>query len=357
MEMKALICGVAGLSLLDSEVDFIARHRPWGFILFGRNVDTPEQVRALTAQLRQASQRDSVPILVDQEGGRVQRLKPPHWRSYPAAQVLGDIYAQDAKAGLRATWLVSRLHAFDLGALGIYVDCLPVLDVPVAGSHNVIGNRAYATKPDLVARLGRAACDGVMAGGVQPVIKHIPGHGRAMADSHHDLPVVETDRATLEATDFAPFAALNSIPMAMTAHVIYTAIDPNQPATTSPIVMDEIVRGHMGYDGLVMCDDITMGALSGDLASRTRATLSAGCDIVLHCTGKLDEMEEVAQANCLLGGEALARAERALEGMGPHGADTSVEAYCRVELDEILGRYAPTLVAGTWADPTNYGRT
>ncbi|MEM9733748.1 MAG: beta-N-acetylhexosaminidase [Pseudomonadota bacterium] len=357
MDCKALICGVAGLSLLDEEIDFIAQHRPWGFILFARNVDTPQQVLALTQQMRTASGRQTVPIFIDQEGGRVQRLRPPHWHSYPAAQVLGQIHEQDEQAGLRATWLVSRLHAFDLGALGIYADCLPVLDVPVAGSHNVIGDRAYATAPDLVAKLGQAACEGVMAGGVQPVIKHIPGHGRAKADSHHDLPVVDTDRTTLEATDFAPFAALNTIPMAMTAHVIYAAIDPSNPATTSRVVMDEIVRGYMAYDGLVMCDDITMGALSGDLASRTRATLSAGCDIVLHCTGKMDEMEQVAEAAVPLEGAALARAERALQGMGPKHADQSVEADCRAELDEILKRYAPARMAGGGADPTKYGRT
>lgn len=357
MDCKALICGVEGHGLNEAERDFIARHKPWGFILFGRNVDTPEQVSRLTAQMREAAGRDDVPILIDQEGGRVQRLRPPHWHAYPAAQRLGNIYLHDKEVGLRATWLVSRLHAFDLAALGINVDCLPVLDVPVEGGHNVIGDRAYATRPDLVMWLGQAACQGLMAGGVQPVIKHIPGHGRAMADSHHELPVVTTDRATLEETDFAPFAGLKAIPMAMTAHVIFTDIDPDQPATTSSIVMEEIVRDHMGYDGLVMCDDITMGALSGDLASRTRATLGAGCDIVLHCTGKMDEMEEVAGATARLEGKALERAERAMAPLA-EPIDDANEAACRAELDDILKRFEPVAMAEAGkADPTNYGRT
>ena len=311
MPVSAFIAGCAGPTLSSEEAAFFRRTRPWGFILFKRNCETPAQIRALTAALREASGRPEAPILIDQEGGRVQRLGPPTWPAYPEGRVFGELHARDRVAGLAAARLGARLIAADLLALGIDVDCLPVLDVPVAGAHDVIGRRAYGTTPGVVAELGRAAAQGLLDGGVLPVIKHIPGHGRAGVDSHHHLPVVDTPRAVLEATDFPPFRASADLPLAMTAHVVYTAIDPDRPATTSKRVIDEVIRGFVGYDGCLMSDDVSMKALSGTLGERTRAALDAGCDLVLHCNGDLAEMREVA-AHCRpLAGDALRRALRA----------------------------------------------
>ena len=311
MTVSAFIAGCAGPTLSAEEVAFFHRTRPWGFILFKRNCETPEQIRALTSALRAAAGRPDAPILIDQEGGRVQRLGPPNWPAYPEGRIFGEIHAHDRVAGLSAARLGARLIAADLLALGIDVDCLPVLDVPVEGAHDVIGRRAYGTTPNVVADLGRAAAQGLLDGGVLPVIKHIPGHGRAGVDSHHHLPVVETARAVLETTDFPPFRACADLPLAMTAHVVYTAIDPDRPATTSRRVIDEVIRGYIGYDGCLMSDDLSMKALAGSLGERTAAALDAGCDLVLHCNGDLAEMEEVA-AHCRpLVGDALRRALRA----------------------------------------------
>jgi beta-N-acetylhexosaminidase len=295
MMMKPLILGASGLSLTSEEAAFFAHHRPCGFILFKRNIETPEQVRALVTSMREAARNPDVLVLIDQEGGRVARLRPPHWREYPTGATFGALYAHSAKNGLEAARLGARLIADDLTSLGINVDCLPVLDVPLEGAHDVIGDRAYGRTPAIVTALGGAAAVGLMDGGVLPVIKHIPGHGRAMADSHHDLPIVTATRAELDAQDFAPFAALNTLPLAMTAHVIFTAIDPHNPATTSPSLIRDIIRGQMGFDGLLMSDDLSMKALSGDFAQRRAQSLAAGCDVVLHCNGVMEEMVPIAE--------------------------------------------------------------
>lgn len=310
MTVSAFISGCAGLDLGAEEIAFFRDARPWGFILFKRNCDTPEQIRQLTASLRESVGRDA-PILIDQEGGRVQRLGPPHWPAYPTGRTYGAVFARDAAAGRRAVRLGARLMAEDLRALGIDVDCLPVLDVPVEGAHDVIGNRAYGVTADVVSVLGREAAAGLLEGGVLPVIKHIPGHGRAGVDSHHHLPVVDTAREILETTDFPPFRDAAELPLAMTAHVVYSAIDPHAPATTSRVVIDEVIRGLIGYDGCLMSDDVSMQALSGDIAARTAASLEAGCDLVLHCNGVLAEMEAVAAACRPLTGRAAERAARA----------------------------------------------
>lgn len=311
MPVSAFICGASGLALDTDEIAFFRDAQPWGFILFRRNCDTPDQIRALTTAMRDAVGRDA-PILIDQEGGRVQRLGPPIWPAYPTGRTYGDLYARTPADGLAAARLGARLIAADLRALGIDVDCLPVLDVPVEGAHDVIGHRAYGIVPAVVSALGRAAADGLLAGGVLPVIKHIPGHGRAGVDSHHHLPVVDSPRAELEATDFPPFRDAARLPLAMTAHVVYTALDPDHPATTSKTVIDEVIRGSLGFDGCLMSDDVSMKALSGSLGERTAAALAAGCDLVLHCDGDLAEMREVA-AHCRpLDGDALRRADRAL---------------------------------------------
>ncbi|HEX5377618.1 MAG TPA: beta-N-acetylhexosaminidase [Phenylobacterium sp.] len=312
MSVHAAILGCAGPTLSAEEQAFFRDVRPWGFILFKRNVDTPDQVRALVDVLRETVGRADAPVLIDQEGGRVQRLGPPHWRRYPPGRAYGDLPANDLLLRREITRLGARLLAHDLAALGINVDCAPVLDVPYPGAHDVIGDRAYADNPEGVASLGRAACEGLIAGGVLPVIKHIPGHGRALADSHLDLPVVDASYEQLDAWDFAPFRVLSDMPMAMTAHVVYAAIDPKRPATTSRKAMTGVIRGACGFDGLVMSDDLSMKALSGDFPARAHASLKAGCDVVLHCNGDMAEMQVVISGTRLLAGRSAQRARAAL---------------------------------------------
>ncbi len=334
MTENAFIAGSSGPTLTADEIAFFRDARPWGFILFKRNCDTPDQIRRLCGEMRAAVGR-MAPILIDQEGGRVQRLGPPQWPAYPTGRTYGDVFARDAEAGRRAAWLGARLMAADLAALGIDVDCLPVLDVPVEGAHDVIGHRAYGVTPGVVSELGRAAAEGLLAGGVLPVIKHIPGHGRAGVDSHLALPVVDTPRAVLEASDFPPFREAAHLPLAMTAHVVYTDLDATAPATTSKTVIDEVIRGFIGFDGCLMSDDVSMQALSGSIGERTAAALAAGCDLALHCNGRLDEMVEVA-ANCRpLEGRARARADRAA-AMRVAPADFDVDA-ARDEFARLTG--------------------
>ena len=281
-------------------------------ILFKRNVETPDQVSALVAEFRDIVGEADAPVLIDQEGGRVARLTPPNWPVYPPGATFGALYDLDRALGLRAAWLSSRLIASDLIDLGITVDCLPLADVPVAGADAVIGNRAYGTEPGKVAAVARAVTGGLEDGGVLPILKHIPGHGRATADSHFRLPTVDTSREELERTDFAAFRPLADLPMAMTAHVVFSALDPVQPATTSATIISQVIRGVIGFHGLLMSDDVSMNALAGSIAERTRAIVDAGCDMVLHCNGKLDEMRDVARETPELAGEALQRASRAL---------------------------------------------
>lgn len=328
-ESKSMILGCSGKSLTREEADFYRGERPWGFILFARNVGEPEQVRDLVASLRDATGRPDAPVLIDQEGGRVQRLRPPLAPNYPAGAALGALWRQDRAAGERSAWLLARLHAFDLLRYGVTVDCLPVLDVPVEGASDVIGARAYGKDPEIVTALGRASAEGLMAGGVLPVMKHIPGHGRAVADTHFELPTVHTPRAELSRHDFAPFKALSDLPMAMTAHVVYAAIDPDGPATTSARVIEEVVRGEIGFDGLLMSDDTSMKALSGDFPSKAAAILAAGCDMVLHCNGVMEEMKGIASRTTALEGRSLERADRALAAIGER--DRADETQLRAE--------------------------
>jgi len=313
MGITAAIFGCSGLSLTQEEKDFYKEVQPWGFILFGRNVDTPEQVTSLVTELKSCVDHADVPILIDQEGGRVRRLRPPHWEPYPAGEVFGQHYHNNKEQGLRFAWLQSRLMACDLLKLGVNVDCLPVLDVPVRGSHDVIGDRAYGNTPDIVSDIGRAASIGLLSGGVLPVVKHIPGHGRASVDSHKDLPVVHASLEELERSDFEPFKRLNQMPLAMTAHVVYTAIDAENPATTSSKVIKDIIRDYIGFDGLLMCDDLSMHALKGTFEERTKASFEAGCDVVLHCNGDLAEMMPIAAACPELSGDSLRRAVQATD--------------------------------------------
>jgi beta-N-acetylhexosaminidase len=291
----AAIFGCVGLSLSEAEVRFFKTANPLGFILFARNVSTPDQVRRLVADLRECVGRADAPILIDQEGGRVQRLRPPHWRAAPPGAVFGRLAALDRDLARRALRLNNRLIAAELAALGIDVDCTPVLDVPVPGAHDVIGDRAFGADPNMIGILGREVCEGMLDQGVVPIIKHIPGHGRAQVDSHKDLPLVSASRAELEQSDFRPFRALADAPWAMTAHVVYAAIDADNPATTSRRVIDEVIRGFIGFDGLLLSDDLSMQALNGSFAERASASLAAGCDVALHCNGDMAEMNAVLQ--------------------------------------------------------------
>lgn len=309
---RAFICGCAGLDLSADERRFIAAARPWGLILFRRNIGDPTQVARLTRTFRDIVGRADAPVLVDQEGGRVQRLGPPHWPKYPAAAAFDRLADLDVEQKTQLAWLSSRLMAADLHAVGISIDCLPVLDVPAAGGHAIIGDRAYCSDPQRIARLGRAAAEGLLAGAVLPVMKHLPGHGRATADSHLELPRVDADKESLETVDFVPFRALADLPVAMTAHVVYTALDPHRPATTSPEVVAGVIRIEIGFDGLLLSDDLSMRALTGSLGERAGAAFSAGVDVALHCNGDLAEAQAVAAAAPLLGGKSLARAAAAL---------------------------------------------
>ena len=340
MNQHACILGCQGPRLSAEERGFFRDVRPWGFILFGRNVEGPDQVRALVDSLRACVDRPGAPVLIDQEGGRVQRLGPPHWRRYPPGRAYGDLAVNDPLQRREIARLGARLLAHDLAALGVNVDCLPVLDVPEPGAHDVIGDRAYGETVETVALLGRAAAEGLIAGGVLPVIKHIPGHGRAKADSHLALPVVDTSYAELDGRDFAPFRVLSDMPMAMTAHVVYTAIDPRRPATTSRTVMRRVVRQAIGFEGLVMSDDLSMKALSGDLAARTRAALGAGCDVALHCNGDMAEMKQVVSAARPLSGRAKARAAAAMARL-PRRIEP-------LDVDEARHRFEAAF-AGRWA--------
>jgi beta-N-acetylhexosaminidase len=327
---RALVCGCASSALNADERAFLKDARPWGLILFKRNVVDRAQLRALTDEFRALAGRADAPVLIDQEGGRVQRMAPPLWPEYPAAARFAATRAPE-----RAAWLSARLIAVDLREVGINVDCAPVLDVADPEMHAVIGARAFSDAPETVASLGRAFCDGLLAGGVVPVVKHMPGHGRAKADSHLELPVVTASRDALAARDFAPFVALKEAPIAMSAHVVYQSIDADAPATVSPRVVKEIMRGAIGFDGLIVSDDLSMKALTGDFATRTRGVFAAGLDIALHCNGDLSEARQVTAVTPDLTGASLSRAEAALARVagGPQAFDAAAG---RAELDALL---------------------
>ena len=333
---KAFITGLAGTKLSRAERDFIRAERPWGFILFRRNIDTPAQVAALTKEIRDVLGVADVPILVDQEGGRVQRFRPPNWPLYPAGAAFGQLYDIDPALGLKAARLSARLIADDLTKVGVTVDCLPLADVPVPDADDVIGDRAYGNDPQKVAAIARAVTEGLEQGGILPILKHIPGHGRATADSHLALPVVDSPKTELELIDFAAFKPLADLPMAMTAHVVFSAYDAAQPATTSATMIERVIRGLIGFQGLLMSDDVGMNALAGSIAERTKALLAAGCDMVLACSGEPEEMHQVARETPELSGKALARAKAALASrQAPKPFDRDA---ARAELDGLIGR-------------------
>ncbi len=292
--MLPLILGLSGPRLTDGEKAFFRDANPWGFILFARNVETPDQLRHLTHDIRNAVGRNAL-IFIDQEGGRVRRLKPPHWHDYPSANVLSKGYADNKAAARKLCFLHHRLIADDLRALGITANCAPVLDIPVKGADPIISDRAFGQTADDIVDMAHAAMAGLLSGGVAPVIKHIPGHGRATVDSHLALPKIGEGLEELQETDFKPFKKLCDAPMAMTAHIVYESVDSDQPLTTSKSAISKVVRGDIGFDGLLMSDDLDMKALSGSLSDKTRRTLDAGCDVALQCSGVLSDMVNVAK--------------------------------------------------------------
>lgn len=339
---KACILGIQGTALSESERALIKEADPLGFILFARNCESPDQVRALTGDLRGISGRGDAPILIDQEGGRVARLTPPHWRAAPSAAVFGDLYRNDPVAGLRATRLNARLIGAELAALGINVDCAPVLDLPRPGADPVIGDRAFGADAEAVGQLGNAFRKGLADAGVLAVIKHIPGHGRADADSHLALPRVTAPRDELSATDFAPFKALSGVqpptPWAMTAHVVFDAVDAEKPATLSSQIIGEVIRDEIGFDGLLITDDLSMKALEGPMAENARAAIAAGCDLNLHCNGEIGEMAVVVDATPEIGGVTIARLKTSLGALRPAKAFDPADG--QAELKSLLGPLA-----------------
>ena len=353
--VRAVIFGCAGVELSAEERAFFRACQPLGFILFKRNVESPEQVAQLIKEMRATVGQPDAPVLIDQEGGRVARLRPPSWPAHPPARRIGALAMVDPGAGREASWINGRLLAAMLHDLGITVDCAPVCDVPIPQAHDVIGDRAFAEDPLVVADLARAFCDGLLAGGVLPVIKHIPGHGRARADSHEELPVVEASHTELDRTDFVPFRKLSDLPLGMVAHVVFRAIDPDRPASTSPLVIEGVVRGRLGFDGLLLSDDLSMGALDGSPAERAREVLAAGCDVVLHCNGRLTEMRDVAAATPLLEGAAAERWRRAAQAL--HAPLPMDALTLRTRLEALLdGSPAADGEAEADPDPTAYGR-
>ena len=338
MPASAAIYGCQGTALLEEERSFFREVKPFGFILFARNCAEPEQIRSLCAALRETIEDISAPILIDQEGGRVARLKPPHWRARPAVRHFGMMHKVNPAAAREAAYLDARLIAEELRALGINVDCAPVLDVPAKDSHDIIGDRAYSDNVRVVIELGRAAIEGFLEGGVLPVVKHMPGHGRAEVDSHKALPRVSASREELSAQDFVPFRSLNSVPLAMTAHVVYEALDTQRPATTSPKIIRDVIRGEIGFDGFLMSDDISMKALAGPVGARAKAALFAGCDAVLHCNGRMDEMTEMSECVPPLSEQSLHRAEAARAQLREKKSLDIVAA--EAKLEEMLGAAA-----------------
>jgi beta-N-acetylhexosaminidase len=317
---RAVIFDCAGARLTADERDFFRDADPLGFILFTRNIETPEQTRRLVDDLRSSVARADAPVLIDQEGGRVARLRPPHWRKAPPARLLGELYARNSEAGLEAARLNARLLAADVASVGADVDCLPVLDLALPETHDVIGDRAFAERPEAVAALGRATAEGLLAEGVMPVVKHMPGHGRATVDSHKTLPRVTVARGLLERADFVPFKLLSDLPWGMTAHLLFEAVDPEAPMTVSARGVKEIIRELIGFDGLLLSDDLSMQALGGTLGERAQRALAAGCDIALHCNGRMEEMLDIVDRTDAMTEAAERRFQRGRDVLRRHRA-------------------------------------
>jgi len=334
--MRAAVVGLAGPTLDAEEAALFRRYRPAGAILFARNVRDPRQVTALIASLRDVLPEHAV-VAVDQEGGRVARLRPPYWRAHPPAAPLGAAFDRDEAAGARATWLTGALIGLECRGAGLDVVCAPVLDLQVPGAHDVIGDRAYSADPEVVARLGRAMADGLLAAGVQPVAKHVPGHGRATIDSHLDLPSVEAGQDL--ADDLRPFTLCAGLPWMMTAHILYLGLDPNRPATLSEFVIQRIIRGRIGFQGVLVSDDLAMNALSGSPGERAARAVTAGCDLALHCSRVLSDTADVLQGSPDIADAALTRLAAA-RGMAAAARRTLDGAALADERDALLAGQA-----------------
>ncbi|TKD51383.1 glycoside hydrolase family 3 N-terminal domain-containing protein [Sphingomonas baiyangensis] len=330
--MLPVIYGLSGLTLTDDERAFFRDADPLGYILFGRNVGDRAQLRALTDDLRSLSSRDDLPILIDQEGGRVARMRPPVWPDFPAGPAFARLYEKAPISAIEAARVNAQAIGLTLAEVGITVDCLPLLDVVVAETTPAIAERAYGSDPMQVAAIGRAVLDGLAAAGVIGVVKHMPGHGRALVDSHHELPRVAADATALEA-DIAPFAALAHAPMGMTCHVVFEAWDAERPATLSPTVIGDVIRERIGFDGLLMTDDIDMKALSGSAGDKAAAALAAGCDVALDCWARMDEMTDIAGKVAPLGAEGRTRLDRAMASRTAPEGDL---AECIAKRDALL---------------------
>ena len=331
--MLAAIYGLFGPELTPDERSFFRDADPAGYILFGRNVIDESQLRALTSDLRTLSGRDNLPVLIDQEGGRIARMKPPVWPAFPAAAAFDTLYEIAPISAVEAVRANTEALALMLGDAGINVDCLPLLDVRQPGAHDIIGDRAFGSEPMRVAALGRATLDGLAAGGCVGVVKHMPGHGRATVDSHRELPVVDANEAEL-AIDLEPFTSLSSAPMGMTAHVVYTAWDAERCATLSPHIISTIIRGRIGFDGFLMTDDIDMKALAGTPGEKAAAAVAAGCDVALDCWGRMDEMIDIANSVGALSAEGARRLTAAMATVKP--ADRTRMADLIAKRDALL---------------------
>lgn len=337
---KAVFFGLSGPAITSEEQAFFEAASPAGFILFARNIHSQEQIRDLTASLQALAPDDRpAPILIDQEGGRVRRLRPPLALEHPPGRPFGQLYERDRAAACEAARLHGAAIGAELLALGITVDCLPVLDLLFEEAHDIIGDRALSRDPAVVAALGEAVMAGLGQSGIVPVIKHIPGHGRARADSHLELPIVDAPAQALSSDDFKPFIALSSAPMAMTAHILYTALDAQHCATHSAFIVGDIIRKHIGFDGVLMTDDLSMKALGGDMETRTRLAIAAGCDIILHCNGDMAEMSAIADVAPRLAGRSLKRLEHAMSWPQKVGTPIDVAA-CVAERDSLLSSVA-----------------
>ncbi len=336
LNCRSVIFGCEGTKLSAAEKKFFKAEQPFGFILFARNVETPKQLKKLVKALRTAVGRSDAPVLIDQEGGRVQRLRSPHWFEAKPFGYFGDLYQSEPERAIEALRLTTRLIAADLQDAGITVDCTPCLDLSLPETVDAIGDRAFDGDPQAVARLGAVVAEEMLTSGIIPVIKHMPGHGRATVDSHLTLPHVDAERETLEETDFVPFKALSMLPWGMTSHIVFDAIDADHPATQSPAIIKDVIRGQIGFNGLLLTDDLNMEALSGSLPERATAALEAGVDIVLHCSGVMEEMKEVVAVCPPLTEETLARIARGSRVFehAPNKMDTAKDL---ARLNELLG--------------------
>lgn len=352
MKIRSVIFGLRSKKLLPEEKEFLELYNPLGVILFSRNIDNPSQVNQLILEIRRALSRENAPIFIDQEGGRVSRLKEPYWFKPPTAEIFGKIAEENLDDAKQAVYLNAQIIGLDMAKIGINIDCAPVLDVPVSGAHSVIGDRAFSHDKHIVVELAQRFADGLRSTGVVPIMKHIPGHGRGFVDSHMELPVVQTDYKELKHNDFFPFKQIKKVDWAMTAHILYNSIDPENPATTSKKVID-VIRSEIGFKGLLVSDCITMQALNGTMPQRAKQSFTAGIDIVIHSHGSLDEQKSVAAVAPYMTENQLDILLRSYETAEPH-YHVKNKTNLQNELFSLLGKYNMAKEANHIPDPTEF---